>query len=77
MNLYQEKLYTKALFNYVSIRFSILFISINNHSDFYNIESFIEKPNKKNAEKYLKSGNYLWNTGMFMFKASKYLNEFS
>ena len=29
----------------------------------------------KNANKYIELGNYFWNTGMFMFKASKYLNE--
>ena len=41
----------------------------------YKIKSFTEKPNKKNAQKYLESNNYLWNSGMFMFKASVYLDE--
>ena len=48
---------------------------INNETDYYNIQSFVEKPNQANAQKYLDSGNYLWNSGMFMFKASVYLNE--
>lgn len=39
------------------------------------IASFKEKPNKKVAEEFLKQGNYLWNSGMFMFKASAYLKE--
>lgn len=32
--------------------------------------SFKEKPNKETAEKYLNSGNYLWNSGIFIFKNS-------
>jgi mannose-1-phosphate guanylyltransferase len=49
--------------------------NINNTDTYYGIKSFTEKPNQKNAKKYLDSGNYLWNSGMFMFKASVYLNE--
>lgn len=45
------------------------------NSKFYNIKSFKEKPNQANAEKYFKSGKYLWNSGMFMFKSSIYLEE--
>ena len=45
------------------------------NSKFYNIKSFKEKPNQTNANKYYKSGNYLWNSGMFMFKSSIYLQE--
>ncbi|MDC0597137.1 mannose-1-phosphate guanylyltransferase/mannose-6-phosphate isomerase [Candidatus Pseudothioglobus singularis] len=48
---------------------------INNASNYYSIKSYTEKPNQKNAKKYLDSGNYLWNSGMFMFKASAYLRE--
>jgi len=49
--------------------------SIDNTADYYKIQSFTEKPNEENAKKYLDSGNYLWNSGMFMFKASIYLQE--
>ena len=42
---------------------------------YYDIISFTEKPNQKKAEKYLKLGNYYWNSGIFMFKASSYLKE--
>ena len=48
---------------------------INNTTDYYKIQSFTEKPNEEDAKKYLDSGNYLWNSGMFMFKASIYLQE--
>lgn len=37
---------------------------------------FFEKPNLKNAIKYLKSGQYFWNSGMFCFKASVLIDEF-
>jgi len=47
----------------------------NDECSFMNIESFKEKPSQENAEKYVNSGNYLWNSGMFMFKASAYLGE--
>jgi len=41
----------------------------------FKISNFIEKPNLTNAEKYLTSGDYLWNSGIFLFKASIYLEE--
>ncbi len=42
---------------------------------FFNIERFVEKPDKELAQEYLDSGMYYWNSGMFMFKASQYLHE--
>ncbi|CAC9602901.1 Mannose-1-phosphate guanylyltransferase (EC 2.7.7.13) / Mannose-6-phosphate isomerase (EC 5.3.1.8) [uncultured Gammaproteobacteria bacterium] len=48
---------------------------IDNPADYYKIQSFTEKPNEKDAQLYLDSGNYFWNSGMFMFKASIYLQE--
>ena len=44
-------------------------------AEYFDIKSFVEKPNKKNAIKFLNSGNYFWNSGMFMFNASIYLSE--
>ena len=41
----------------------------------YNIVRYVEKPSKDKAEEFISSGNYLWNSGMFMFKASKFLEE--
>lgn len=41
----------------------------------YLVDTFIEKPDLQTAEYYLSSGNYLWNSGMFMFKASCYLDQ--
>ena len=47
----------------------------SNKNDYYKIISFAEKPSLKDAEKYLAKGNYYWNSGIFMFKASAYLDE--
>ena len=41
----------------------------------YTVEKFVEKPNLETAQKYIAEGSYLWNSGMFMFKASVYLQE--
>jgi len=41
----------------------------------FDVDSFVEKPNLETAQTYLDSGEYLWNSGMFMFKASRYLEE--
>ena len=41
----------------------------------YQVSRFVEKPNKETAESYLASGEYYWNSGMFMFRAKKYLVE--
>jgi len=41
----------------------------------YEVDCFVEKPDLETATDYLKSGEYLWNSGMFMFKASRYLEE--
>ena len=46
-----------------------------NHKDIFCVEEFVEKPDLATAEKYLASGDYFWNSGMFMFKASRYLEE--
>jgi len=39
------------------------------------VEAFVEKPDLETAKRYLESGNYFWNSGMFMFRASTYLAE--
>ncbi|MAE39150.1 MAG: mannose-1-phosphate guanylyltransferase [Euryarchaeota archaeon] len=39
----------------------------------FNVDSFIEKPDSNLAIKYLDSGNYLWNSGMFVWKVSSFL----
>lgn len=41
------------------------------------VNKFVEKPNLELAEKYVQAGNYFWNSGIFMFKASVLLEELS
>ncbi|MBU0970665.1 MAG: mannose-1-phosphate guanylyltransferase/mannose-6-phosphate isomerase [Proteobacteria bacterium] len=48
---------------------------INGPSQACEIECFVEKPDEKHARKYLDSGAYCWNSGMFMFKASVIIGE--
>lgn len=38
---------------------------------------FVEKPDKETAEKYLESGNYLWNSGNFLFKNQMMIKQFN
>lgn len=41
----------------------------------FPLDRFVEKPNRETAQKYLDSGEYFWNSGMFVFKASTFLAE--
>ncbi|PCI85202.1 MAG: mannose-1-phosphate guanylyltransferase/mannose-6-phosphate isomerase [Hyphomicrobiales bacterium] len=37
------------------------------------VDGFVEKPDSETAQNYVNSGEYYWNSGMFMYKASRYL----
>lgn len=39
------------------------------------VERFVEKPELETAQAYVDSGEYFWNSGMFMFRADRYLAE--
>ncbi|WP_330214211.1 mannose-1-phosphate guanylyltransferase/mannose-6-phosphate isomerase [Pseudomonas sp. AM8] len=41
----------------------------------FEVTRFVEKPDVETAQIYLADGGYCWNSGMFMFKASRYLEE--
>ncbi len=41
----------------------------------YRVKEFVEKPDTQRAERYLASGDYYWNSGIFLFKAETYLLE--
>jgi mannose-1-phosphate guanylyltransferase / mannose-6-phosphate isomerase len=41
----------------------------------HRLEQFVEKPDADTAKAYLRSGEYLWNSGMFLFSARAYLAE--
>jgi mannose-1-phosphate guanylyltransferase/mannose-6-phosphate isomerase len=44
--------------------------------DAFAIKRFVEKPDEKTARRYMKAGNFFWNSGMFAFKASVLIKEF-
>jgi mannose-1-phosphate guanylyltransferase / mannose-6-phosphate isomerase len=41
----------------------------------YEVEEFVEKPNFEMAQSYLLNGDYLWNSGIFLFHLGTFLNE--
>ncbi|WP_170005690.1 sugar phosphate nucleotidyltransferase [Pseudopontixanthobacter vadosimaris] len=41
----------------------------------HRIASFVEKPDRETAERFLQSGEYSWNGGIFAFRADQYLDE--
>lgn len=41
----------------------------------HQVEAFVEKPDRLTAEHYIKSGDYWWNSGMFMFTAGNWLQS--
>jgi len=41
----------------------------------FKVSRFVEKPDKETAQNYIDTGEFFWNSGMFMFKASRYLEE--
>lgn len=44
-------------------------------SDAFVVDAFVEKPDLTTAEEYLEAGGYSWNSGIFLFRASRYLEE--
>lgn len=40
----------------------------------FKVERFVEKPNEPTASEYIKHGGYYWNSGLFVFKISVFLN---
>lgn len=48
---------------------------LEGHEGGFDIGQFVNKPAAAAAESFLQDGHYLWNSGMFVFKASRYLEE--
>ncbi len=43
----------------------------------YRVQTFAEKPNISTAKRFIESGDFLWNSGMFIWKTETILNEIS
>lgn len=41
----------------------------------YQVDRFVEKPDRETAETFVSDGGYYWNSGMFLFRAECYLKE--
>lgn len=48
---------------------------VGNREASFSVAEFIEKPDEKRARGFLSSGEYYWNSGMFVFRADRYLGE--
>ena len=48
-----------------------------NGSEAFLSDQFVEKPDKKTAQTYCSSGEYFWNSGIFMFNAETFIEELS
>ena len=44
--------------------------------EFFKAKRFVEKPNLKTAQKYVDSGKFYWNSGMFLFKTDTIIDKF-
>jgi mannose-1-phosphate guanylyltransferase/mannose-6-phosphate isomerase len=51
-------------------------ISRNNKMKYFKVEKFTEKPDIKNAKKYIEEGHYYWNSGLFAFSIGTMMEEF-
>ncbi|XNM65202.1 sugar phosphate nucleotidyltransferase [Escherichia coli] len=43
----------------------------------FEVAQFVEKPNLSTAQAYVACGEYYWNSGMFLFRAGRYLEEWA
>jgi mannose-1-phosphate guanylyltransferase/mannose-6-phosphate isomerase len=49
--------------------------AVDSSEDCFKVERFVEKPDRATAEAFLADGGYYWNSGMFLFRAERYLSE--
>src|SRR5574344_78366 len=59
--------YTETGYGYIHIS--------NELNDGFKVDKFVEKPDTETAQNYIQDGSYYWNSGIFMFKASIFLDE--
>ena len=65
----------KAETGYGYIKRAGAYSGVGNMEDAWTVAQFVEKPDQETAQNYLDSGEYYWNSGMFMFQASTILQE--
>ena len=67
--------YAESGYGYIERENNPLFKEINSEDSIYKVKSFIEKPSKIKAEELIKNQLNLWNSGIFAFRASFFLDE--
>jgi mannose-1-phosphate guanylyltransferase/mannose-6-phosphate isomerase len=55
----------------------IKYSEIDGLNNSYKVENFVEKPDSDTAKRYVESGEYAWNSGMFMFNLSSLITQLS
>ena len=65
--------YPSTQYGYVHLSRPVMFE--NNMDTVFKVSSFREKPDLETAQEYIEQGTYYWNSGMFVWKASKILTE--
>ena len=61
--------------SYPETGYGYINITNNKIEEGYKVNKFVEKPNLELAKQYISSGDYYWNSGIFMFKASVLIKE--
>ena len=49
--------------------------ALDGHANTHHVAAFVEKPDLRTAQGYIASGDYYWNSGMFLFRVSDFLTE--
>ncbi|MDA9148867.1 mannose-1-phosphate guanylyltransferase/mannose-6-phosphate isomerase [Alphaproteobacteria bacterium] len=64
-----------ACTGYGYIRYGACVSRVNKSVIGFEVNAFVEKPDKKTAQSYLEQGNYLWNSGVFIVRPSVLIQE--
>ncbi len=62
--------------DYPSTHYGYIKLSQQLENNIFKVEKFIEKPNKSKAKYYLKTKNYLWNSGIYILNSSYFFQDF-
>ena len=62
--------------SYPETGYGYIEIGDNIEGDSYKVSRFVEKPGLDDAAKYVESGNYFWNSGMFLFNGNMLIDQF-
>ncbi|MEW6008452.1 MAG: mannose-1-phosphate guanylyltransferase/mannose-6-phosphate isomerase [Candidatus Omnitrophota bacterium] len=61
-------------YGYIKVDRTKLF-KLENRNIFYKVEKFFEKPSLEKIKKHFKGTDYFWNSGIFVWKASEFMDE--